>query len=42
MITKKLKKSIPLTRMTIRMLIGLLVLAQGSIALGAICWGEAV
>ena len=42
MTTKKLKKSIQLTRMTMGMLIGLLILAQGSIALGALRWGDAV
>ena len=35
-------QSIHLNRMTMRLLIGLLAVAQGSIALGAIRWGEAV
>ncbi|UCC99173.1 MAG: hypothetical protein JSW66_04660 [Phycisphaerales bacterium] len=42
MTAKKLKKSNHLTRMTVGMLIGLLVTTQGSVALGAIRWGEAV
>ena len=35
-------KSIHRTRMTIGMLIGLLAATQGSVAFGAIRWGEAV